>query len=180
MDCFHYPLDTSKPCCGKSASCGVSCWPRTPPLHKKSPSSAVRPPTKWPTSWGCFLLQYGIEAEFYQSEYAQYWQGRHVRYARTGRVPPGCHLHPHQLAQLTALPTTADTAKPTLMPCWTRSMPILRQCGRRWTKIRLPGHPRITLTIHYRLMGNRDIWDPRLPNFISRLNQKFYAYAAAA
>ena len=29
-------------------------------------------------------------------------------------------------------------------------------------------------------MGNRDIWDPHgRSNFISRLNQKFYAYAAS-
>ena len=33
---------------------------------------------------------------------------------------------------------------------------------------------------NYRLMGNRDIWDIHgRSNFISRLNQKFYAYAAA-
>ena len=33
---------------------------------------------------------------------------------------------------------------------------------------------------NFRLTGNRDIWDPHgRSNFISRLNQKFYAYAAS-
>lgn len=61
------------------------------------------------------------------------------------------------------------------------STAALSRCGRRWKPNSIAPSSRITLTApNYRLMGNRDIWDPHgRSNYLSRLNQRFYAYAAA-
>ena len=67
------------------------------------------------------------------------------------------------------------------MLCWTRSMPILRQCGRRWNKNSPARSSRITLIgLIIDSWETAISWDPHgRSNFISRLNQKFYAYAAS-
>ena len=52
----------------------MSCWPRTPTRCTKIAILGGSTTNEVADQLGLFLLQYGIEAEFYQSEYAQYWQ----------------------------------------------------------------------------------------------------------
>lgn len=58
---------------------------------------------------GLFLLQYGIEAEFYQSEYAQYWQDAMFGTPELDDFHPDVIYIHTNWRNLTALPTTADS-----------------------------------------------------------------------
>ena len=58
---------------------------------------------------GLFLLQYGIEAEFYQSEYAQYWQDAMFGTPELDEFRPDIIYIHTSWRNLTALPTTADS-----------------------------------------------------------------------
>lgn len=125
-----------------------------------------------------FLLNNGIEAEFYQSEYAQYWQD--------AMFPPQelVDFHPdivfiHTTSRnITAFPTTADTKEQTdgLLSA------ELAKFTQMWNSIRETHHcPIIQNNFElpfYRLMGNRDCSDYRgRTNFVSRLNDAFYEYS---
>ena len=125
-----------------------------------------------------FLLNNGIEAEFYQSEYGQYWQD--------AMFPPQelVDFHPdivfiHTTSRnITAFPTTADTKEQTdgLLSA------ELAKFTQMWNSIRETHHcPIIQNNFElpfYRLMGNRDCSDYRgRTNFVSRLNDAFYEYS---
>ena len=99
MDCFHYPLDTET-LLRKKRKLRRELLAQNPhPLHKKIAILGGSTTNEVADQLGLFLLQYGIEAEFYQSEYAQYWQDAMFGTPELDRLPPGCHIHPHQLAQ---------------------------------------------------------------------------------
>ena len=68
------------------------------------------------------------------------------------------------------------------MPCWTRSMPILRQCGRRWNENSPARSSRITLIgLIIELMGQpRYLGSPRPLQFHQPSEPEIlYAYAAS-
>ena len=70
MDCFHYPLDTET-LLRKKRKLRRELLARNPhPLHKKIAILGGSTTNEVADQLGLFLLQYGIEAEFYQSEYA--------------------------------------------------------------------------------------------------------------
>lgn len=129
---------------------------------------------------GLFLLQYGIEAEFYQSEYAQYWQDAMFGTPELDEFHPDIIYIHTSWRNLTALPTTADSEADIdamLTDQYTHFETMWQALEAKF------GCPIIQNNFdrpNFRLMGNRDIWDPHgRSNFISRMNQKFYAYAAA-
>ena len=93
MDCFNYPLDTET-LLRKKRRLRKELLAQNPhPLQKRIAILGGSTTNEVADQLGLFLLQYGIQAEFYQSEYG------HVRHAGAGWVPPRCHLYPHQLAQ---------------------------------------------------------------------------------
>ncbi len=126
-----------------------------------------------------FLLNYGIEPEFYESEYAQYWQdamfpGQDL----ISFAPDVIYIHTSN-RNITDYPEMGD------------SVEVIDQKLERtyqhfetmWKKLHELYHCVIIQNNFeapfYRLLGNRDAYDPhgRL-NFINRLNQKFADYAA--
>lgn len=126
-----------------------------------------------------FLLNYGIEPEFYESEYAQYWQdamfpGQDL----ISFAPDVIYIHTSN-RNITDYPEMGD------------SVEVIDQKLERtyqhfetmWKKLHELYHCVIIQNNFeapfYRLLGNRDAYDPhgRL-NFINRLNQRFADYAA--
>ena len=98
MDCFHYPLDTET-LLRKKRKLRRELLARNPhPLHKKIAILGGSTTNEVADQLGLFLLQYGIEAEFYQSEYAQYWQDAMFGTPELDDFTRR-HLHPHKLAQ---------------------------------------------------------------------------------
>lgn len=127
-----------------------------------------------------FLLNFGIEPEFYESEYAQYWQDA---------MFPGQELldfHP----DLIFIHTTNRniTNWPQLTDSKEQVEEILKgeysHFETMWEHLHETFHCPIVQNNFempfYRVLGSRDSYDYRgRRNFLTRLNQKFYEYAMA-
>lgn len=180
MDCFHYPLDTATLLRKKRRIRRELSAQNPHPLHKKIAILGGSTTNEVADQLGLFLLQYGIEAEFYQSEYAQYWQDAMFGNPELDAFAPDVVYIHTTWRNITALPTTANTPAEVdaMLEAEYARFEAMWQALEQ--KFRCPVIQNNFDRPNYRLMGNRDIWDPRgRSNFISRLNQRFYAYAAA-
>ena len=159
----------------------MSCWPGTRTrCTKKIAILGGSTTNEVADQLGLFLLQYGIEAEFYQSEYAQYWQDAMFGTPELDDFHPDVIYIHTNWRNLTALPTTADSeaAIDAMLDEQYAHFETMWQVLEQ--KFACPVIQNNFDRPNFRLMGNRDIWDPHgRSNFISRLNQKFYAYAAS-
>ena len=179
MDCFRYPLDTETLLRKKRRLRRELLAQNPHPLHKKIAILGGSTTNEVADQLGLFLLQYGIEAEFYQSEYAQYWQDAMFGTPELDAFAPDVIYIHTTWRNLTALPTTADSPEQIeemLQAQYTHFETMWQALEQKFA---CPVIQNNFDRPNYRLMGNRDIWDIHgRSNFISRLNQKFYAYAA--
>ncbi len=127
-----------------------------------------------------FLLDEGIAPEFYESEYTQYWNDVMFDNAELAAFKPDLIFIHTSTRNITDFPTVRDTAEGVeaklaaqyehFEAMWRRIAEAYR-CPVIQNNFELP---------FYRLLGNRDAWDARGKcNFVSRLNQKLYDYAAS-
>lgn len=179
MDCFQYPLDTGTLLRKKRRIRRELTAQNPHPLHKKIAILGGSTTNEVADQLGLFLLQYGIEAEFYQSEYGQYWQDAMFGTPELDAFAPDVIYIHTTWRNVDRFPTTATPPQ--------EAEEMLEGEYRRfetmWQALEAKFHcPIIQNNFdrpNYRLMGNRDIWDPRgRSNFLSRLNQRFYDYAA--
>ena len=180
MDCFHYPLDTEQLLRKKRRIRRELLAQNPHPLHKKIAILGGSTINEVADQLGLFLLNYGIEAEFYQSEYGQYWQDAMFGTPELDEFRPDVIYIHTNWRNVEHFPTTADTPAQVdelLEAEYTRFETMWQALAQKF------GCPVIQNNFdrpNYRLMGNRDVWDVRgRTNFLSRLNQKFYAYACA-
>lgn len=175
---FQYPLDTKKLLRKKesikkellSSSCE---W-----IHKKVAILGGSTTNEVTTQLELFLLHYGIKAEFYQSEYGQYWKDSIFGNKDLEAFKPDIiyiHTSWRNIRQFPLVSNTNEEVADMLEIEYHRFEAM-------WVALESRIHcPIIQNNFDrpdYRLMGNRDIWDFRgRRNFISRLNQKFYLYA---
>ncbi len=125
-----------------------------------------------------FLLNFGIRAEFYESEYNQYWQDAMFPNEELENFRPDIIYVHTTNRNITAYPAITDDERMVeeklseeyhrFESMWERLSSVY-QCPVIQNNFEYPG---------YRLMGNMEASDfhGRI-NFITRLNQKFYAYA---
>ncbi len=127
-----------------------------------------------------FLLDQGIRAEFYESEYAQYWQDVMFDQPDLLAFAPDLILIHTSGRNITAFPSPGDSAQQVeeLLSQQYEHFRVM------WDKIEQQYHcPVIQNNFEYpfyRLLGNREAVDihGRIC-FINRLNEKFYEYARA-
>ena len=180
MDCFQYPLETETLLRKKRRLRRELLAQNPHPLHKKIAILGGSTTNEVADQLGLFLLQYGIEAEFYQSEYAQYWQDAIFGTPELDEFHPDIIYIHTSWRNLTALPTTADSEADIDAMLDEQYAHFETMWQALEQKFACPVIQNNFDRPNYRLMGNRDIWDPHgRSNFISRLNQRFYAYAAA-
>ena len=125
-----------------------------------------------------FLLDQGIEAEFYESEYDRYWQDVMFDEPKLLEFHPDIifiHTTGRNLSIFPELTDSAETVERKLNEVYETYRVM-------WEKIAETYHcPVIQNNFErprYRLMGNRDVSDEHgLSNFVARLNGKFYEYA---
>ena len=125
-----------------------------------------------------FLLNNGIEAEFYQSEYAQYWQDAMFPSEELLSFKPDIVFIHTTNRNISAYPCLGDSRE--------RVQELLdaeyAKYEQMWQKISDTYHcPIIQNNFEmpfYRIMGNKDCSDYRgRLNYITRLNERFCAYA---
>lgn len=125
-----------------------------------------------------FLLSYGIKAEFYQSEYGQYWQDAMFGSEKLDVFNPDIIYIHTSWRNIESFPEISDS-KDLVDKLLDAEISRLTQMWERLDeKFHCPIIQNNFDRPNYRLMGNRDIWDYRgRSNYISRLNQKIYEYA---
>ena len=125
-----------------------------------------------------FLLKYGINPTFYQSEYAQYWQDAMFGNEELDAFCPDIVYVHTNWRNITQFPNTASTIEETDILLEN----IYNHFAAMWDKLaerfKCPVIQDNFDRPAWRLLGNSDISDYRgRSNFISRLNQKLYQYA---
>ena len=125
-----------------------------------------------------FLLDMGIEPSFYESEYNRYWQDVMFDEPKLREFAPDL-IYIHTTSRnISSFPAITDTQN----AIDSRLTETFEHFSQMWKKIENSYHcPVIQNNFErpsFRLMGNRDIYDPHgRSNFTARLNMKFYEYA---
>ena len=126
-----------------------------------------------------FLLNYGIEPEFYESEYAQYWQDAMFDNEELIQFHPDL-IYIHTTGRnITFFPDMEDS----LQEIEDKFEAQMNHFRVMWEKLENTYHcPVIQSNFEfpfYRILGNRDCYDPHGKTaFIQRLNMEFARYAA--
>lgn len=126
-----------------------------------------------------FLLQQGIKAEFYESEYGQYWQDAMFDNEKLVRFAPDLiyiHTSNRNITEYPVLSASAEQAEQQLEDQY-RHFEVM------WEKLAGVYHcPIIQNNFEYpfyRLLGNQDAVDIHgRVHFINGLNERFYRYAS--
>ena len=125
-----------------------------------------------------FLLYYGISAEFYQSEYGQYWQDAIFGTSELDVFEPDIiyiHTNWRNIERFPEISCEKQEVNALLEAEYGRFESMWCALEK---KFKCPIIQNNFDRPNYRLMGNRDVWDYRgRSNYISRLNQKIYEYA---
>lgn len=126
-----------------------------------------------------FLLNAGIEPEFYESEYARYWQDAMFENPELAEFKPDMIFIHTSSRNLDLFPENV-TASPQEMDDALNAQ--YEHFSQMWDRIEEVYHcPIIQNNFEmpsYRLLGNSDAWDIHGKiNFITKLNCKFYEYA---
>lgn len=124
------------------------------------------------------LLNCGIKAEFYQSEYAKYFEDAMFGNPELDSFNPDIIFIHTNWRNVLTFPQVADSKE--AVDAMLESE--FARFTSMWATLKAKfGCPIIQNNFdrpNYRLLGNRDIWDFRgRSNYIARLNQKLYEYA---
>lgn len=177
MSCFDYPLD-KKMLLRKKNRIKKDLLEKRPLINKKVAVLGGSTTNEVVQQLDIFLLYNGISAEFYQSEYAQYWQDAVFGTEELDNFAPDIiyiHTNWHNIERFPSIADTKEQVASLLENEYNRFVQM-------WEKLTEKFHcPIIQNNFdrpNYRLLGNSDIWDYRgRSNYISRLNQLFYGYA---
>lgn len=178
MECFAYPLDTKmllrkKKSIKKELLNNEKQW-----ICKKIAVLGGSTTNEVVDQLEIALLNHGIKAEFYQSEYGLYWEDAMFGNEQLDAFGPDIIYIHTNWRNITAFPEIHDTEDEVMQ----KLQEQYERFGSMWKKLeekfRCPIIQNNFDRPNYRLLGNRDIWDYRgRSNFISRLNQNFYQYA---
>ena len=125
-----------------------------------------------------FLLNYGIAPEFYESEYAQYWNDVMFDGAELADFKPDVIFIHTSTRNITAFPSLRDSADAVDEKLSEQFAHFEAMWQKAAETYKCPIIQNNFEPPFYRLLGNRDAWDIHGKcNFVLRLNQKFYEYA---
>ena len=125
-----------------------------------------------------FLLNNGIKSEFYESEYAQYWNDIMFNNPELVEFKPDIIFIHTSTRNITSFPTVRDSSED-IEAMLSEQLSYFEVM---WQKVaetyKCPIIQNNFEQPFYRLLGNRDVWDFHgKANFVYRLNQKIYEYA---
>ena len=125
-----------------------------------------------------FLLNYGFNPSFYQSDYGRYWEDAVFDNDDLVDFQPSIVFIHTNWRNITEFPQITSTKEEVenLLDKEIKRFEIMWESLR--SKYRCPIIQNNFDRPNYRLLGNRDIWDYRgRSNFVFRLNEKMYEYA---
>ncbi len=126
-----------------------------------------------------FLLDAGIEPEFYQSEYAQYWQDAMFPSEELAGFAPDIvfiHTTNRNITEFPQMTDSPEAVNAMLDKEFDRYKQMWQALSSRFSCPIIQNNFEMPL---FRLMGNKDCSDYRgRENFINRLNTRFYEYSA--
>lgn len=125
-----------------------------------------------------FLLNYGFNPSFYQSDYGRYWEDAVFDNDDLVTFQPSIVFIHTNWRNITEFPRITSTKEEVdnLLAKEIKRFEIMWESLR--AKYRCPIIQNNFDRPNYRLLGNRDIWDYRgRSNYIFRLNEKVYEYA---
>lgn len=124
------------------------------------------------------LLNAGIKAVFYQSDYGRYWEdGMFGNETLNSFMPDIIYIYTswRNIQEFPKPDYTVERSNELLVKEYERYSGLWKNLKDRFS---CPIIQNNFDRPNYRLLGNRDIWDHRgRSNFISKLNQKFYEFA---
>lgn len=178
MNCFQYPLDVKSLLRNKGSIKKELMRSNCEWIYKKIAILGGSTTNEITVQLELFLLYYGIKADFYESDYGQYWQDAVFGNSDLEEFKPDLIYIHTSWRNIRQFPTVINTKEEVEDLVETE----YRHFKEMWDALEHRMHcPIIQNNFdrpNYRLMGNRDIWDFRgRSNYISRLNQKFYSYA---
>ena len=125
-----------------------------------------------------FLLNYGIQPVFYESEYGQYWQDAMFASPELEEFHPEIVFIHTSMRCITAFPSVSsdiDQIEQMLEAEYKRYESMWETIKKRWSPVIIQNNFEMP---YYRLFGNADAYDQRgHTNFVNRLNLKFAQYA---
>ncbi len=180
MDCLKYPFDSQMILRKKKQIRRELLASNTSRIQKKIAILGGSSTAEIKNILELFLLDNGIEPSFYESDYGQYWQDAMFGIRKLEDFRPDIVFIHTTARNINIFPEITDTSSDVERKL-TEVFDPFRQM---WEKLAETLHCPIIQNnfekLWFRLMGNRDIWDFHgRGNFISRLNEKFYAYAGA-
>lgn len=177
VECFNYPLDT-KTLFRKKAKIRRELSEQVGLIHKKIAVLGGSTTNEVVDQLRNFLLYYGISAEFYQSEYGQYWQDGMFGSEELDSFKPDIIYIHTSWRNIEKFPEISDSQETVENLLHSEINRFEMMWSKLEDKFQCPIIQNNFDRPNYRLMGNRDIWDYRgRSNYISRLNQYFYKYA---
>ncbi len=126
-----------------------------------------------------FLLNYGIECEFYQSEYNKYWEDAVFPNSQLEEFKPDIiyiHTSIRNISQFEfSMSLSEDEVNSKLENEFEHFRQMWESISLKYSCIVIQNNFEMP---SYRMLGNRDAWNIHgLVNYISRLNMMFYEYA---
>lgn len=178
MDCFNYPID-SKMLLRKKIRIKKELLSNSSNLIEKRIAILGGSTTnEIVDQLELFLLNYGIKATFYQSEYAQYWQDAMFGNEELDRFKPDIVYIHTNWRNITEFPTTSSTKEDVDIMLENTFNHFAVMWDKLVDKFNCPIIQDNFDRPAWRLLGNSDISDYRgRTNYIARLNQKLYDYA---
>ncbi len=179
MNYYDYPLDTKYLLRKKIAIKKELLNNGIPKIEKKMAVLGGSTTNEVVSQLEIALLNYGIKGEFYQSEYGQYFQDAMFGTPELDEMKPDIIYIHTNFRNITEFPNTSMSKEDTdaLFEAEIGKYTAMWEAASKRY-----GCPIIQNNFerpNYRIMGNRDIWDYRgRSNFIFRLNEAFYEYAA--
>ena len=124
-----------------------------------------------------FLLNAGIEPEFYESEYKQYWQDAVFGNPELDSFNPDV-IYIHTTARNVDITPSVRMSVEEINAALDERFARLEQMWQALERFRCPIIQNNFEQPYFRLLGSRDAYDPHgLTNIIGRLNERIYAYA---
>lgn len=179
MNSITYPLDSSALIKKRKKIRRELLSDGTPRLKKKIAVLGGSTTSDVVSMLDIFLLDNGIQAQFYESEYARYWQDAVFSNDELDGFSPDLiyiHTTTRNILERVSPKMTAEECDMAVEREFDRFRQMWEKIDERFScpvvqnNFELPS---------YRLMGNRDVWDKRgMTNLVCRLNMMFSEYAA--